>query len=316
MRPIACLGLLLILACSVSAQGPEPPKPAAPKNLQTGYCPQTRQLEAEPSQKFFFDGTIGMRHVRMYLDRGGSAVVGLFFYLSGDWTPTSLGGDWNNGNIEMSDATDGHPATGQLKAALADNRLNGTWTALNTTQPEPVRLSVTPEPRCNGHENWKRFDNPAWPVSFSYPESWHIEQSGRSATLTCPNPASVAYQDQVSIYAGTGDPDGPPDTPTQLLKCGDTWRYGESFCDCNKPESLSCSTAKTTRKYSATILDVSDREWRIYCRDGGYVAQGEGQDRIVILQGTWIEIVGQGKSSEIVDRLIETVAANKPRQSQ
>jgi hypothetical protein len=316
MRSIDCLGLLLILTCSISAQSPEPPKPAAPQNLQTGYCPQTRQLEAEPSQKFFLDGTIGKRRVRMFLDRGGSTVVGLFFYLSSDWTPTSLGGEWNNGNIEMSDATETHPATGTLKASLAANRLTGTWIAVNSTEPEPVRLVDIPEPRCDGHEKWKRFKDPKWPVSFSYPESWHIEQSGRSATVTCPNPANIAYQDQVTIYAGTGDPDGPPDEPTSLLKCGDTWRYGESSCDCSRPDSLVCGTAKITRKHSATILDVSDREWRVYCRNGGYVAQGEGQDRIVLLDGNWIEIIGQGKSSEIVDRLIDTVTARKSSQSQ
>ena len=316
MRSIGCLGLLLILASSLSAQSPEPPKPAARQNVQTGYCPQTRQLGAEPSQKFFLDGAIGKRNVRMFLDRGGSAVVGLFFYLSGDWTPTSLGGDWNNGNIEMSDATETHSATGKLKASLADNRLTGTWTAANSTQPEPVRLVANPEPRCDGQEKWKRFDNPKWPVSFSYPESWHIEQSGISATLTCPNPANIAYQDQVTIYAGTGDPDGPPDEPTSLLKCGDTWRYGESSCDCRGPDSLVCGTAKITRKQSTTILDVGEREWRIYCRDGGYVAQGEGQDRIVLLHGNWVEIIGQAKSSDIVDRLISTVTARTSSQSQ
>jgi hypothetical protein len=136
-----------------------------------------------------------------------------------------------------------------------------------------------------------------------------VEQSGKSVTLTCPNPRNLAYEDQFTIYAGTGDPDGPPDEPAKLLKCGGAWRYGgPSFCDCNKPESLSCGTAKVIRKDSPTILDVSDREWRVYCRNGGYVSQGDGEDRILLLDGNWFEIVAPGDSSAILDRLMKTIS--------
>jgi hypothetical protein len=306
MRSIDCRGLLLILACSVSAQSPEPPKPAAPQNLQTGYCPQTRQLEAQPSQKFFLDGAIGKRHVRMFLDRGGSAVVGLFFYLSGDWTPTSLGGDWNNGNIEMSDATETHPATGTLKASLAGDRLNGTWTAVNSTQPEPVRLVAIPEPHCDGKEKWRRFNDPEWPVSFSYPASWHLEQSDNAVVLTCPNPSEIAYGQHIVIHQGTGMPEG----PTHIVQCGKSWIYGDR-CDCTQKDQHACATAKVSRTNSATMLDVSEQEHRIYCLEGGYVAAGEGEDRVMLLRDQWLEINAPVNTSEMINRLANSVTPHE-----
>jgi hypothetical protein len=301
---------VLMFACCIEAAAQ---KTADTENIQTGYCPQTHQLEAEPSQKFFFEGMIGGRRVRMYLDRGGSGIVGLFFDIDGNCDTTLLGGTWNNGLIDVSDAAENHSATERLKASISGNRLMGTWTATGSDHPEPVELVSISEPRCDGKEEWKRFDDPTWPVSFSYPASWHVEQSGKSVTLTCPDPANLAYDDQITIYAGTGDPDGPPDEPTELLRCGDTWRYGgPPSCDCKKPDSLSCGTAKVFHKDSPTILDVSNREWRVYCRDGGYVSQGEGEDRILLLKGTWLEVVGEGRSSEIVERLTTTVRVREP----
>src|SRR6185503_10259967 len=123
MRSILGISLLLLETVLASAQIAGSPTPFEPKNLQTAYCPQTHQLEAEPSQKFFLDGMIGKRHVRMYLDRGGSGVVGLFFDIGGTWETTLLGGTWNNGQIDASDATELHVATGHLTASLAKNRL-------------------------------------------------------------------------------------------------------------------------------------------------------------------------------------------------
>ena len=46
----------------------------------------------------------------MYLNRGGSGVVGLFYDTLGDWTPTYLGGEWKADAIT-------------LKAESADDRL-------------------------------------------------------------------------------------------------------------------------------------------------------------------------------------------------
>lgn len=307
MRSTACAILLLALASCAQAQTATPQRPGDTKNLQTGYCPQTRQLEAEPAQRFFLDGTIGKHHVRMYLDRGGSGVVGLFFDMGGNWDITLLGGAWNNGEIDASDATENHPVTGRLRASLFDNHMVGTWVA-NGNAPEPVELVVIPQPRCDGKEAWKLFDDPAWPASFSYPASWHLEESDDSITLTCPNPSEIAYDQHVTIDRGTGS----PQRPTGLIQCGNSWIYGWQ-CDCDQKDTHACPAAKVNRTKSATVLDVSEHEWRIYCKGGGYVAQGEGEDRLVLFQDQWLEITG---SPEIVDHLTGTVKPRLQRQPQ
>lgn len=302
MRPTGCAIVLLTLAAWAQAQTENSQKPVDSQNLQTGYCPQTRQLEAEPSQRFFLDGSIGNRHVRMYLDRGGSSVVGLFFNMGGNWENTLLGGTWNHGEIDASDATEEHPATGHLKASLADQHLLGTWVAANSNQTEPVKLAVIPEPRCDGKETWKRFDDPAWSVSFSYPASWRLEESDNSITLTCPNPSEIAYDQHVTIYRGNGSPNG----PTDLIQCGNSWIYG-SHCDCSQKDAHACPTAKVNRTKPAVVLDVSEQEWRIYCEGGGYVAQGEGENRVILFGEHWLEITAPGGTSETMDRLVDSV---------
>jgi len=311
MRAKACASLVLILASGALAQTEKPQPSVAARNLQTGYCPQTRQLEAEPSQKFFLEGTIGKRKVRMYLDRGGSSIVGLFFDLAGNWESTLLGGAWNHGEIDASDATENHPATGRLKASLAGNRLAGTWTPESGSDAEPVDLITIPEPACDGNESWKPFDDSKSPVSFSYPASWRLDDSGDAITLTCPNPSAIAYDQHIDIYQGTGVPKG----PTSLLQCGKTWKYG-SNCDCRpNNSSLGCEQARISRRNAVTILDVSEQEWRIYCRGGGYVASGDGEDRILLMGDRWLEIIAPANSSEFLDRLVESTTVRPPSPS-
>lgn len=302
----ACATLLLTVTFW-AVQSANPQKAEDTRNLQTGYCPQTHQLEAEPSQQFFLDGAIGRRTVRMYLDRGGPGIVGLFYYSDGrDWTPTVLGGDWaETGKIDMTDRTEIRAGTGRMQGELADGHFTGSWTLLGTGNVEAVKLSTIPKPDCDGKGPWKRFDDPKWPISFAYPASWLLHVSADSIALICPNPEEIASGGEVDIYEGEGSPDG----PTQLFQCGNSWKFGED-CGCEHEKGLHCQPAKIRHQKHGTILDVSDREWRIYCRDGGYAAAGDGTDRIVLLHDSWTEITGQVGPSAIIDRLIETL---KPR---
>jgi hypothetical protein len=301
--------MLLLGTVQASAQNADLPKPLDPKNLQTAYCPQTHRLEAEPSQKWYLDGAIGKRHVRMYLDRGGSGVVGLFFDIGGHWETTLLGGTWTDGQIDATDAREDRPATGHLKASLANNRLIGTWTVSTTNQSEPVQLITIPEPRCDAGGPWRHFHDPDWPVAFSYPASWHLEQADDdSIVLTCPNPSEIAFDQHISVHHGAGAPDG----PTKLVQCGNSWRYGFQ-CRCGGQDSDRCPTAKISHMKSATVLDVSEQEHRIYCLNDGYVAAGDGEDRVVLLQDQWLEINGPVDSLELINRMIASVTLRKQK---
>lgn len=304
MRAITVASVVLLLCSCAFSQVPASQSSEDTQNLQTAYCPNLHRLEVAPSQKLFLDGKIGKRAIRMYLDRGGSGVVGLFFDRA-SWQVTEFGGTWSDGQIEASDQADNHPATGRLSASLSGNRLTGSWTPENTREAESLDLATIPEPKCDGKEPWKRLDDPNVPASFAYPASWHLERDRDGIRLTCPDPSQVAYSQGVVVKMGSGSLESPP----ELLQCKDHWIYGTagSECDCDHPDKIGCHAAKATRSGSATVLDVGDHEWRTYCQSGGYVGQGEGEDRIILLAHSWVEMMADGKSAGLINRLVESV---------
>lgn len=301
MRSILCALAPLLLIPAATAQVSGAKQTPSTTEYQTGYCPRTHQLEAEPQAEYWFEGNIGGRTARMYLDRGGRGVVASLYFTAGDWTPVLLGGEWDNGSIALSDATEQHPLTVRLQGRLTNDGFAGSWTSTGRDAALHVRFAIFPEPKCDGTGAWKRFDSPRWPVSFSYPANWRLHESGHSITLTCPNPRTMAYESDVTVDEGEGKPPG----RSGLMDCSAGWRYGAS-CECNHDDDSACSMPAITHRDGITILNLDDQEWRLYCRGGGYVAQGEGEDRVVLLQNSWIGITGVGDPSAIIDRMVLT----------
>jgi hypothetical protein len=48
-----------------------------------------------------------------------------------------------------------------------------------------------------------------------------------------------------------------------------------------------------------------NHEWRTYCSDGGYVGQGGGEDRVILLGNYWVEF--NDPTQVAVDRLVKSV---------
>jgi len=243
----------------------------------------------------------------MYLDRGGKAVVGTFYFTAGTWVPIFLGGDWNNGKVLASDETEYHPATGELEGRITSGAFRGTWTQESSRKKEPVRLTVVQKPGCDGPGKWVRFAAPQWPLSFSYPASWQISVKEDEIVLTCPDPENMSYEAHLTISRGVGT----PDDIAGLTQCDGHWKYhllgvGSTPCDCGKP-AWDCSDAGVSKQQGLTVLNLDEREWRMYCSEGGYIGQGEGAFRIILVKGGWVEFYAEGESDEIVDRLIGTI---------
>lgn len=203
---LAGLALLLLIP-AISAQVSSQ-KQVSTSEDQTGFCPQTHALQAEPQAEYWFEGTIGERTARMYLDRGGRGVVASLYFTAGDWTPVLLGGEWDNGAIELTDATEQHPLTLRLQGRLTNEGFAGTWASAANDAALPVRLAAVPQPKCDGRGAWKRFESPRWPASFSYPANWRLHESGDSITFTCPDPRAMAYESDVTVNAGDAKPSG------------------------------------------------------------------------------------------------------------
>lgn len=286
--------LPVVIVATALAQAP------TPKQQQTGYCPKTAVLEASPQQQFWFEGTLGKRHVRMYLDRGGDGVVGVF-YDTADWVPVLLGGKWMSGpteKMELIARSERDVGLGVMKGRLTANGLVGEWTQGNEDKEIAFHLKGVPQPKCDGKEPWKSFNDSHWPITFSYPASWHISTAEKSVTLTCPDASWMAYEEQEIHVLQGADEDK---EPTDFVQCGEKWIYGYD-CKCGR-ERDGCQTAAAENREGMTVLKADKLEWRVYCRDGGYVGSGWGDRRILTFEDTWIVVEAEGTAAELVERI-------------
>ena len=90
---------------------------------------------------------------------------------------------------------------------------------------------------------------------------------------------------------------------SDFVQCGDKWNYGY---DCKCGDISHCKTAPASMRDGMTILRGDEREWRTYCRNGGYVGQGDGVRRILTFGDMWIVAEGQGPAAEMVERIVGT----------
>jgi len=287
--------LMFALMTMVQAQTP------GEKEYQTGRCPHTPALEGDPTSPYWLEGTIGQEPVRMVLERGGEVAVATFYYTA-DWVPVFLGGRWKEGdNIEVTATTEDDTETGRLEGRLTTSGFVGTWTQPGYNNAVPVRLKIVPQPKCDASGPWKLFDDARWPITFSYPASWRVTvQDDGDLTLTCPDPEQMAYMG-FNIWLSQGrrvDPEA-----SGFFQCVGQWRYGLG-CDC---ENLgNCEAATVSHRKGMTILGGDEREWRVYCRNGGYVAQGDGHYHVLLIDDRWVQLYGMGPPSGLVERIVAT----------
>lgn len=269
-------------------------------------CPSTPALGNENYKKYWLEGTVGSKRVRMYLEAGGEAAIGVL-YRTDDWNPLMLGGQrGKNDNFQLTDKTEGSLGTGSLKGQLTVYGLTGTWIALKTGNKSAIRLKFTPEPRCElGSGPWREFDDPRWPITFSYPALWHIEVHESGISITCPDPSLMAY-DGFDISFTQGKWTVVEDREINFTRCGNKW-YGPT-CECSDLTGLFCEDAALVKEQSGMrIIFGTRQEWRGYCRGGGYVGSADGQRRVFLMDDKWIEIVGQGPPHMLIDRIVGTV---------
>lgn len=290
--------VVLFVTATASAQTP------APKKYQTGFCPKTAELGTSPRGEYWFEGALGKKHVRVYLNRGGEGVAGVLYDTEG-WVPVFLGGKWTGGQsgaMELTARTQRDYEIAEVKEQINEaGELVGTWTARGEQVGTPFHWKAVTQPRCDGKEAWKNFHDSHWPITFSYPGSWHVSSTEDSITLTCPDASLMAYDEyEIRVWQG-------PEANTaasDVVQCGEKWIYGYG-CKCGR-EMDGCKAAVAAEQEGMTVLTADEREWRVYCRDGGYAGLGEGSRRIVTFGDAWIVIEAEGAAGELVGRLAGT----------
>jgi hypothetical protein len=270
--------------------------------------PKPHDAHFPVSGAHWFEGKIGAKHARMYLNLDDTPPRGLFYILEGDRSPIFFFGDEKPEGFDFSGESQDQKPLGHLQGRFTDKVFLGTWTPHGSDQAEPVRISEVPEMSCAGNGKWKRFDHPEWPFSFSYPASWILAEVKNSyqryISLTCPDPGDMISQTDVYLAMGTGHPE-------DLVRCGKIWRY-DAECGDDLKHLLYNHVPVSSMRNGMEILDVSGgHEWRAYCRNGGYVGLTEGTSVYVLSGSNWIRINKIANDSNIVERIAKSVRPRK-----
>jgi hypothetical protein len=293
------LRVLVLVVAIAAAQTP------GARRYQSDVCPSEPPLEVTPSSQNWFEGSVGERWVRIYLERGGEAVVGIL-YDTDTWLPVTLGGRWKKGGIvELTARINGAPF-GQLNGQVTSGGFAGSWEPQGNIAIKggSALLKTVSQPNCAQFAGaLRQFNDPQWPVTFSYPDSWRLDAQVDALTLTCPDPSAMAYSDfDIRVTQGSLAREGAH--TGGFVRCGETWRYGPS-CDCDN--LAACKVAEISYHDDIAIVAGDEQEWRVYCRNGGYVAQGFGYDRVLVIDNRWVDLTGQGPPSELIKEIVKTV---------
>ena len=302
--PLLLLPIALLSAQqAASAVVNQPQSGAQDDQLAWVECPSRPELRGHSETKHWFEGTLGIRPIRIYLAHVADKAVGSF-YAADDWRPVSIGGRWSaKGKLALdvvSDSDGKASATGRLVGQVSEKDFFGTWRQTASGPDVPVRLHEAPEPMCDGNGPWLRFSDERWPIEFSYPSAWHLEVTKDELRITCPNPRWMAYAD-VNISLSTVTLEELP-----LRECSGNWTFNDEGCE--SPERSDSTTKAVVRTRSEiTYFTGWENEHRLYCREGGYVGQSEGEYQALRVGATWLQVSAGVGTLSVLHRIEATM---------
>jgi len=264
-------------------------------------------------QERWFAGTIGSGGGRMHLMWLGGVVKGEFYRFN-DWKPVFVGGKMlTHGSLLLHEEDgddcdqDDCPGPGRLRAQFTATALAGSWQPSTNGQAETIRMRAERTPSCAGAGSQRVFRDPAWPVTFSYPASWHLDAEPNTITLLCPDPDWMAHDDwNVSLIQGTIGPDGKlPDEAGFSRDAKGNWEYEAVLAGDPVPVPV------VERNGLTIVLGPDGSSERGYCRIGGYSGIEDDTDVLVVLGRHWIRVSGGTPAEDAVERLVKTIALRR-----
>jgi hypothetical protein len=88
--------------------------------------------------------------------------------------------------------------------------------------------------------------------------------------------------------------------PTPFSHCAD---------EANDPQGCT-EAAAVSHRGPITIMDDSEHEWRVYCTGGGYVAQGYGEEKMLVVSDKWVDIQGIEHYGDLALNVVATAKIN------
>ena len=270
---------------------------------QLDCCPREPELEDRGYTERWLEGTIGGKRVRMYVEHDTKSIAGIFYFL-GEYSPILLGGSFRGGRIEMQEnfeaANLDRPSL-HLTGRMTPGGLTGVWTPVSLDSKQEVRLTTIEKPSCDVKGPMRVFNDPRWPIVFSYPESWHVKATGETIRLACPNPAVMAIADvSLDIQLHVGQPAG-----EQYRRSGGQWKYLNEF-DCDREGAAPCEAAKVAERDGITVLGPNEFSFRNACTNGGSAVLAQGLDGQFVGDGWWIELRATGPTGRLLRHIVAT----------
>jgi hypothetical protein len=267
-------------------------------------CPP--DFDGQPASSHSLEGTIGHSRVRVYLERGGAAVVGIYYYTR-QGKPLVLEGAWGaDGDVRLRESTvrEGDE-TGAIEGRLSPAGLTGVWTSPDGARRLPVKLRSVPTPPCDGRGPWRRFEAPDWPVTFSYPASWLLRVDGDQLLVSCPDPAAMLSEPAgVTVRRGAGVESFDQGS---FARCAGKWYVAAiDRCACDSLES--CVLAAEKPRDGMVVVDTQT-QWRGQCRLGGYTGLVDAKGALYLIDGgrRWATLAGAAGVEEVLARIGKSV---------
>jgi len=278
MRTIAACLLML----GIWAQAQEPAQPL--KGLQDTWL----------------EGTIGRQAVRMFVGPGrfplqeGRIWGGYFYTRAWEFIPLE-GESLPSGVLRVYEGDPSIPQSGRarLELTIDSSGADGKWTSADGARTQPVELRKMAKPPLfkDAMAHPKTFADPAWPITFTYPDSWPLKNSGTSLVVQSPDPFDMIFENQVECERGTRLPPPPADgEPPKEFRDGfyrthDGWvatTRTVEFCD--EPDSK-CVAPHTRSNGRAIIMDA-DISYRAH-NPWGFAGMAEAVGYLAIDGDRW-----------------------------
>jgi hypothetical protein len=248
----------------------------------------------------------------MHLQRAGAVVAGLYYYTK-HWVPLLLRGEWRGeGDLRLTEQTSDGTKTGVLEGVLGGGGFKGSWSRPDSSKRWPVQLRSVRQTGCNTFGAWKQFDDPAWPFTFSYPATWHLEQQKDGwVRLSCPDPEPMLFEDGGVVQIGRGEGLAPfQDGGYGFTVCRRRWFINtadQGGCVCDDLDAM-CVPVTPAQRGGLTVIEGGGDD-RNYCRGGHYAGQGTHESRLFLRGDRWLVLDASDVATDALVRIAKTVEA-------
>jgi len=268
----------------------------SPSRGVLAQAPLTAAKEQQSLGDVWFEGTVGDATIRAYVGDAGwpkpNGLWGIYYYTK-YWTPLPLDGDWiAPGRIGLVEGDpDSEAPKPRFDLNLSRSGAVGTWISADRKRTLRVSLRRVPKPAAFkvAISQARRFADPRWPITLSYPAGWKLEVTQSDLKLRSPDPEDMLFDNELSCARGNGLPARPgPGKPPVPFKwpffVGPSgWLVETGSDECTTD---TCEVPATRESEGATFVR-HDIGYRMY-GPWGYMGAADKAIHLIVVGQAWV----------------------------